>query len=144
MGQQCKRVIECSSSMPMAWVPSPISQKRKIRICKIFLDLAFCFPIKEMEGSWWIVVSTSEFSQQEKASYPSGGVESIGQTMLSPVHWAEVAGKETNLCLSRGDLAIAWPPRGCCPLSPACFHEFPLTVPKLPPILLYYYREQTQ
>lgn len=107
MDQQCKQVIECSSSMPMAWVPSPTSQKRKIKICKIFLDLAFCFPIKEMEGSWWIVVSTSEFSQQEKASYPSGGVESIGQTMLSPVHWAEVAGKETNLCLSRGDLAIA-------------------------------------
>lgn len=56
MGQQYKRVIGCSPSMPMAWVPSPASQKWKRKICKIFLDLAFCFPIREMEGSWWIVV----------------------------------------------------------------------------------------
>lgn len=56
MGQQYKRVIGGSPSVPMAWVPSPASQKRKRKICKVFLDLAFCFPIKEMEGSGWIVV----------------------------------------------------------------------------------------
>lgn len=93
--------------MSMAWDPSPASQKRKRKICKLFLDLAFCFPIKGIEGSWWTVVSISDFCQKQKASYPSDGEESTGQTMLSPVHWAEVAGTERNLCLFRGDLATA-------------------------------------